>query len=152
MSNGQTQNKQLLISFAEERPANHSAWQDLEKDWLTRVEASCSPSVQSVAGILAPSSGCWRNSGMGSPTAFLTLNASESAHTLEPCPSAGGASSLSDILEDAGSVPQRYFLSAKACGGILRRADKRARQLPPSLRAALEHVAQTITKGRPDTW
>ena len=173
MSNGQTQNKQLLISFAEERPANHSAWQDLEKDWLTRVEASCSPSVQlladiapagwsgrtspaschlTVAGILAPSSGCWRNSGMGSPTAFLTLNASESAHTLEPCPSAGGASSLSDILEDAGSVPQRYFLSAKACGGILRRADKRARQLPPSLRAALEHVAQTITKGRPDTW
>ena len=168
MSNGQTQNKQLLISFAEERLASHSAWQDLEKDWLTRVAASCSPSARLLAdiapagwsgrtspaschlteeGILAPSSGCWRNSGMGSPTAFLTLNASESAHTLELCPSAGGASSLSDILEDAGSVPQRYFLSAKACAGILRRAEKRGKVLPPELERALRATAGEAARG-----
>ena len=167
MSNGQTQNKQLLISFAEEHLASHSAWLDLEKDWLTRVEASCSPSAQLLAdiapagwsgktspaschlteaGILAPSSGCWHNSGMGSPTAFLTLNASESAHTLEPCPSAGGASSLSDILEDAGSVPQRYFLSAKACAGILRRTEKWGKVLPPGLERALRATAGEAAK------
>jgi hypothetical protein len=69
---------------------------------------------------------------MGSLTGFLTLS------TLE-FPSAAVASSLSDILE-TGDVPQRYFLSATACRGILRRAEKRGKQLPPSLRAALEAV------------
>src|SRR5258708_37103683 len=68
-------------------------------------------------GRLEPSSGCWSNSGMGSPTEFLTLNISE-------YPSDGVASSLSDILE-AGEVPQRYYLSGTACRGILRRAGKR---------------------------
>jgi hypothetical protein len=44
--------------------------------------------------------------------------------------------SLSDILE-TGDVPQRFFLSAKACSGILRRAAKRGKSLPRSLAAAL---------------
>jgi hypothetical protein len=44
--------------------------------------------------------------------------------------------SLSDVLE-TGAVPQRYFLSATACKGILRRAEKRGKALPPSLAAAL---------------
>lgn len=92
------------------------------------------------AGILEPSSGAWGNSGMGSPTGFLTLNTPE-YH------SAAVASSLSDILE-TGDVPQRFFLSATACKGILRRAEKRGRQLPPSLQAALEHAAQMITKDK----
>jgi hypothetical protein len=46
---------------------------------------------------------------MGSPTEFLTLNTSE-------WPSDAAVCSLSDILE-TGDVPQRYFLSAKACQG-----------------------------------
>ena len=46
------------------------------------------------------------------------------------------ASSLSEILE-TGEVDRRYFLSAKACKGILRRAEKRGKALPPSLRDAL---------------
>jgi DNA (cytosine-5)-methyltransferase 1 len=44
--------------------------------------------------------------------------------------------SLSDVLE-TGEVPQRYFLSAKACQGILRRAEKRGKALPEALRDAL---------------
>ena len=50
------------------------------------------------------------------------------------------ASSLSDILE-TGDVPQRYFLSGKACRGILRRAEKRGKDLPMTLRLALQAVA-----------
>jgi hypothetical protein len=38
-------------------------------------------------------------------------------------------------------VPQRFFLSAKACAGILRRAERRGKALPPMLKEALEAVA-----------
>ena len=38
-------------------------------------------------------------------------------------------------------IPQKYFLSAKACLGILRRAMSRGKQLPPLLKAALERTA-----------
>jgi hypothetical protein len=62
-------------------------------------------------------------------------------------PSAAAVCSLSDTLE-IGDVPQRFFLSATACQGILRRAAKRGRALPPSLLLALEGVVQTTTKGR----
>jgi hypothetical protein len=43
---------------------------------------------------------------------------------------------LSQVLEK-GSIPQRYFLSSTACAGILRRADKRGKELPPMLKQAL---------------
>jgi hypothetical protein len=49
---------------------------------------------------------------------------------------------LSAILE-AGPIPQRFFLSAKACSGILRRADRRDKDLPPMLRRALESFAHS---------
>jgi hypothetical protein len=77
---------------------------------------------------------------MGSPTEFWTANGSE-FH------SGAVASSLSDILE-TGDVPRRYFLSPKACAGILRRAEKRGKDLPESLRDALAAVAET-RDGRP---
>ena len=48
--------------------------------------------------------------------------------------------SLSDILE-IGDVPQRYYLSREACLGLLRRAEKRGKQLPPLLEAVLKHQA-----------
>jgi hypothetical protein len=34
-------------------------------------------------------------------------------------------------------IPERYFLSSTACAGILRRAEKRGKQLPPLLDRAL---------------
>ena len=48
---------------------------------------------------------------------------------------------LSQVLE-SGPVHQRYFLSAKACSGILRRAEKRGKELPEQLRVALQAVAE----------
>jgi len=47
---------------------------------------------------------------------------------------------LSDILE-TGDVPRRYYLTPRACAGILRRAEKRAKELPAALLAALTDVA-----------
>lgn len=48
--------------------------------------------------------------------------------------------SLSDILE-IGDVPQRYYLSREACLGLLRRAEKRGKQLPALLEEVLKHQA-----------
>jgi Site-specific DNA methylase len=95
--------------------------------WFGRTSpASCHLTAD---GILEPSSGCWQNSGMGSPTEFLTLSTSE-------WPSDAAVCSLSDTLE-TGDVPQRFFLSATACRGILRRAAKRGKSLPSALHEAL---------------
>jgi hypothetical protein len=91
-------------------------------------------------GRLEPSSEGWLNSGMGSPTECWTLNTSEWNHTLAPYPNDDAVCSLSDVLE-TGDVPQRYYLSAKACAGILRRAEKREKELPPALSAARKAVA-----------
>ena len=66
------------------------------------------------------------------------------------CPSVANecSSSLGGILES--QVEARYFLSEKAAAGILRRANKRGRQLPPLLEQALEHVVQMTTKDKQD--
>ncbi len=67
----------------------------------------------------------WASSGMGTPTGFWTLSTSE-------FPSDAAVCSLSDVLE-TGALPQRYFLSATACRGIIRRAEKRGKALPAQL-------------------
>jgi len=58
-------------------------------------------------------------------------------------PSVAGASFLSRIL--LATVPARYFLSPKACAGILRRAAGRGKVLPLTLRLALEERAGVKT-------
>ena len=54
-------------------------------------------------------------------------------------PREGRVCSLSRILED--SPPRKYYLSRKACLGILRRARERGKPLPPQLEAALKAQA-----------
>lgn len=53
-------------------------------------------------------------------------------------PSAAAGSTLWQILEE--DAPERYYLSAKACEGILRRAERRGKALPKMLREALEEA------------
>ena len=126
------------LTFSSQAPlARASASQDRERDWTTRVvswrssffalltrhapagwfvrtsPASCH---QTEDGTLVPSSGRWANSGMGGPIECWTLSISE-------FPSDAVVCSLSDILE-TGDVPQRYFLSAKACRGAVRRLER----------------------------
>jgi hypothetical protein len=55
-------------------------------------------------------------------------------------PNGASVCSLSQVLE-TGHIPQKYYLSAKACRGILRRAEKRGKELPKSLESALRQVA-----------
>jgi hypothetical protein len=64
-------------------------------------------------------------------------------HNGSECPSDDGASSshLASILQPPTHVPTRYFLSAKAASGILRRANRRGKTLPPMLEQALRSVA-----------
>ena len=64
-------------------------------------------------------------------------NTSESHNGVEEC-----SSSLSSILQPQHDVPTRYYLSAKACEGILRRAQRRGKNLPERLQDALEAVVQ----------
>jgi hypothetical protein len=136
-----------LTLLSEEPPAKPSASPDCAKDWQTRVATSRLPSLpllhdiapagwfgrtspascQMKQGRLVPCSEGWQNSGMGSPTGFLTLSTTEWPKDAAVC-------SLSDILEDAGSVPPQFYLSAKACAGILRRA-------------ARQRVAQPLANG-----
>jgi hypothetical protein len=141
--------EQLTFSW-EARPVRRLVSQEKERAWTIRAATSQWSSFgsliassqdgshgktfraycQLIAGErLAPSLGRWGNSGMGSPTEFSTLNTSE-FH------SGAGACSLSDILETT-APPRRYYLSAIACRGILRRAAKRGTQLPEALKRAL---------------
>ena len=82
--------------------------------------------------------GRWLMPGMGTdgplPTEFSTASFGE-------CPSVVVESRLSQILED--TPPLKYFLSAKACAGILRRAKRRGKELPPELKLALEMQSQS---------
>lgn len=54
-------------------------------------------------------------------------------------PSAEDESFLSQIL--VRNAPERYSLSEKACLGILRRAEKKHKTLPPLLKWVLEKQA-----------
>ena len=54
-------------------------------------------------------------------------------------PNDGAESSLSQILE--ANVPEKYFLSPRACQGILNRAERRGKKLPEMLDRALRETA-----------
>ena len=105
--------------------------QRLSRDGLlSRTSPACYPATE---GEILPSSfEGWQNSGMACAGGFLTLS------TLE-WPSDAAVCSLSEVLET--DVAQKYFLSPRAARGILRRAEKRGKALPPFLRSALEHLA-----------
>ena len=145
---------QLSIFSSAELPASRSVSPDSERDWLIRVATSrlrILPLLTAIGpsgwsgrtcpacchrakdGTLEPSSEGWGNSGMGGPTESWTLSTSD-------WPSAASVCSLSQVLE-AGNVPRRFYLTPRACAGILRRAEKRGKDLPTPLRLALTSVA-----------
>ena len=85
--------------------------------------------------------GEWQEMDGASRGGSMTLNTGE-------CPSAARESTLSQILEP--NAPTKYYLSAKACQGILRRAEKRGKELPTMLREALEE-AVSLSKNEPES-
>jgi len=143
-----------LTPYSAASPARMSQWLDAALDWLasgldSSSSSSALPLHSALAGLssrMSPafsvrtkertwrqSLGSWPTSGMGGPTECLTLNTSE-------YPSGAVASSLSDVLE-TGELPPRFSLSPKAAAGILRRAERRERDLPTPLLHALQAVA-----------
>ena len=128
-----------------------------EKEWLTHVvtypssisdlfsdldqSGLCTKTSQvfcprSLDQTFHPSSQRWLNAAMGSPTECWTLPTSAWPSVGKEC------SSLAAVLE-TGDIPQRYYLTAQAASGILRRARKRGKSLPPLLEQAL--VAQAAS-------
>lgn len=74
------------------------------------------------------------NAGLWSATQCWTASISESRNVAAAC-------SLSAVLQK--TVSPKYSLSPRAAAGILRRAAKRGRTLPPALEAALQNLAST---------
>lgn len=137
----------------EERPASHSPSPDSGADsptaegkspsgFLTSYESSGlagwfgrtypASSLRITVKPLESYSERWMNAGMVWRGECWT-------HSISEFPSAAAASSLLDIIE-TGALPLKYFLSPKACAGILRRAEKRGKQLPAELYMALKSV------------
>ena len=97
--------------------------------WLVRWQDASS---------LSPAMGGERKAWRAVPTASSngacwTRNGSEWRSGAVAC-------SLSSILE-TGPIDPRYYLSPTACAGILRRAEKRGKELPLALLQALRQVA-----------
>ena len=74
----------------------------------------------------------WMNSGTMQAGRYWTHSTSESRNVADAC-------SLSQVLED--EVPSKYYLSARAATEILRRANRRSKNLPLHLQQALEALA-----------
>ena len=96
------------------------------------------PSQVTTVTTLRQSSKKWLTSGviMSNGIAW-TRSSSESPNGVDGC-----SSSLASILQSSVEVEKRYYLSAKAAEGILRRATRRDKKLPSRLEEALQQVAQ----------
>src|SRR5262245_42741301 len=143
------------MSLFSEAPANPSASQDAVSDWMTRAATwpsspwelllelnpvgsfsrtcpvYCHPPKDETSGFSCEQ---WMNSGILARGECWTRNTSEWRSGASVC-------FLSDVLE-TGAVRHRYYLSRKACAGILRRAARRGKELPTALRRALAQVAE----------
>ena len=123
---------------------------------LSRTSPDCS-----TTGAM-PSAPSWAEWSGAHPPSFQTdggkvrvwqLDPAEAPHgaswtpssTAWPSDGSGCSPSLSQTLE-ASPVPTRYYLSSTACRGILRRAEKRGKDLPPALHRALRSVVETAER------
>ena len=163
--------EEMSISSPEERHASLSASQDAAKD--SKAQAAL-PSTLSgfceryslsglsgrmsrarfLAGRTDSSTSTFlserlQNAGMVSHGEYLTLNMSEASHSPSQSRRDGVVCSLSDVLE-TGRVPGRYYLTAKACHGILRRAESRCKEIPAALKEALECQLERLTQRQMD--
>ena len=106
------------------------------EDFRCVLEAMCRISDEEV---YVPSADKWQQAGciLGGIT---QLRGEHSMLSIGEFPKEENVSTLSQILQE--NVPQKYFLSPKACLGILRRSSNRGKPLPDVLRIALERQSQ----------
>ena len=111
------------------KPDFFTAWETMDNPlpWLgVFTMPSSGECLNAESGLL------WLGTSTDSPLAkfYLTLNIGEKPRVPNP-------THLSEILEP--NADPKYNLSAKACRGILTRAERRGKQLPPILKTALEN-------------
>ena len=127
--------RDLLESGLDYGASLHGLLTNLSRSgWLSKMSLVFYPATEDE--ILPPSFDGWRNGGMAWHGGYLTLNISELPNDAEGC-------SLSEVLET--DAHPKYYLSAKACAGILRRAEKRGKTLPTQLEQTLRIVATKAT-------
>nr|WP_330377376.1 DNA cytosine methyltransferase [Cellulosilyticum ruminicola] len=83
----------------------------------------------------------WENAGRIMETASVS-HGDSSMLSIGAFPREDNVSTLSQILMEG--VPEKYYLSPKACQGILRRASSRGKELPVVLKKALEKQAMAV--------
>ena len=134
-----SQDSEEALVTQEETSHSHIA------EWLTNyvLDGQCgkmSPvsCLREEDGTLAPSSGRWLNSGIAFHGECWTLKTSESHSDAEEC-------SLLDVLQEIGGIQPKYYLSSRAAQGILRRAERRNKTIPPRLKEALLECADSET-------
>ena len=144
-----------LISSAGGSPVRTYRWLDAARDWLASGADCGASSIEFLNALIRdgallrtspdfyphtedvtsrPSFERWSRSGMASRGGFWMLNTSD-------WPSDASACSLLDVLEQ--EARPSYFLTPRACRGILRRAARRGKELPPHLQCALQAVADS---------
>lgn len=143
----------LLTSSTGDSPARTSAWPASGPVLTALVAASglsssgCCPSCghdgrslrmspdfypATEDATLASFSAGWMTSGSQSHGRYWTRSTSESRNAAAAC-------SLSQVLQD--EVSSKFYLSAKAAAGILRRAERRGKSLPAHLERALRTLS-----------
>lgn len=92
-------------------------------------------SLPTTAETLQASSWRWAQSGITEHGQCLMLN----SLALHSADAAYSVCSLVEIVEP--NAAPKYYLSARACRGILKRAERRGKALPTHLRQALEEAS-----------
>ena len=116
------------------------------RDFAAVLEETIKVSQPEIPAILPPKDG-WANSGC-----FLGTGFSVAWRVLDAqffgVPQRRRRIAL--IADFAGGRLRKYYLSAKACQGILNRAKRRGKELPEMLRIALEQQAQSAFSNAQD--
>ena len=134
---------------AERAPASHSSscgssvrsalGTSYGRTWLefspTRASRSSSPHLLT-AGMVLPTG---RSTPSSSGARILTCRMEEWCGWSVPSRRDDGVCGLSDVLEATSERHLKYFLSRKACAGIVRRAASRGKELPRLLADALAY-------------
>ena len=110
------------------------------EDFRQVLESLASKTPGQMFLCLRMENGC--RSGRSWETVMLSPGASSTPRRVGASHKDGNVYLLSSILQ--ADAPEKYCLSPKACRGILRRAQKRGKELPEVLKAALEQQASTM--------
>ena len=131
-----------LILFGSETGNRHAC--SCGRTYRAYSTAKTTPSDAFSALSRAPTARLSRQGGNGRvPVLCLDTGAASRGgcwtHNFSAAPNDAKECLLSQVLES--ETPAKYCLSARACRGILLRAQRRGKVLPPILRAASAHIA-----------